>query len=57
MHWDLEAEAFFLFAWSEMLGMPHLHVEKLQVLSLLIVTVLSNGMSWLHVAGQEPGRG
>lgn len=49
MAWDLEA-------WSEMLGMPHLHVETLQVLSGCDHGPLS-GVSWSHVPGQESGWG
>jgi hypothetical protein len=44
VHWYLKSAGFFLLAWSEMLGMPHLHEERPQVLSLL--DCLSQSSQW-----------
>lgn len=49
--WDLKADAC-----SEILGMPHLDVERFQVLPLHDCHSPLHGVLWSHVPGQEPGQ-
>lgn len=46
----------FLLAWSEMLGMPHLHMEGLQGFFLHNCCNPLDGVSWSHVPRQKPGQ-